>query len=94
VAFGLGTFVVSRFEGGIVQSDEVEPLVRLGAPAFKQGEFHWSMIGGDPGSTYALQSSMDLKNWTNEGTIIPLQFPFLITNQISVPARFYRTQRQ
>jgi len=94
VAFGSGTFVVSRFGGGIVQSDEVEPLVRLGAPTFNQGEFRWSIISGDPGSAYALQSSMDLKNWTNETTIIPLQFPFLITNQTSVPARFYRTQRQ
>ena len=90
VAFGLETFVVNRFPGGIVQSDPMVPLPMLGAPAFSHGQFQWSIVNGATGSTYLIQSSGDLEDWTDETTITPLQFPFALTNQTSRPSRFYR----
>ena len=94
VAFGLETFVVNRFEGGIVQSDPVVPLVQLGAPVLANGQFQWSIVNGATGSTYLIQSSGDLEDWTDETTITPLQFPFALTNQASLPSRFYRAVGQ
>jgi len=94
VAFGLETFVVNRFEGGIVQSDPVVPLPQLGAPVLAHGQFQWSIVNGATGSTYLIQSSGDLEDWTDETTITPLQFPFALTNQTSLPARFYRAVSQ
>jgi hypothetical protein len=54
--------------------------------------FALAAVASDP--LYLIQSSGDLEDWTNETTITPLQFPFALTNQTSLPSRFYRAVGQ
>ncbi len=90
VAFGRETFVVSKFGGGILQSDEIFPLPQLAAPRYVAGQTIFSVVSGGTGITYTVQTSGNLNQWTNLAAFSAQQFPITITNQTSTPAQFYR----
>jgi hypothetical protein len=69
---------------------EVEPL-RFAAQSFSNGTLQLTLLG-NPGSSYVLEASTNLRNWTPivTNTAVTNVLDFVDPNASNYPARFYR----
>lgn len=88
VNFGRGSFVAAGAFGAIVQSD---PVFRLKAPITPLSDAFPLAIASEPGASFRLQYSTDLKNWIDLGrwTNMLNAAPF-VDSMAPKGLRFYR----
>lgn len=64
---------------------------RLSAPHWSRGTFTLT-LNGDPGATYVVETSSDLKHWTTLSTIAATDVPSIISDLSVAPVKFFRVR--